>query len=575
MVFFLKAMNTQTSSFTAGQILSGRNPRQFFCPDLQKDLEESIRTQGVLQPILIRPIANNQFSLVAGERRLRAFKSVFGDNAEIPVLVRQMTDEEADAAALVENIERADMTPVEEAEAAARLLGQCKGDRDDTAKRLGWSKSTLDKRLALMYASEKVRAALQEKKIHLGHAELLSACRKESQDTALDHLLTQEKMMTVSELKAYLETNALHLDGAIFDKVDCTACHHNSGNQATLFAEAISGGRCTNKQCFDQKTEAKINDQVKVLSDEYQVVRIFRPGDNLTVINLVADGPKGVGQEQALACKVCKDYGAVISTVPDKLGREYKGMCMNVPCHTQHVAAKLKAENAASKAQASNPEPGTTDATPPTQAGSKEPKTATSAAAAKPATKPASSEPSNRVKEHREKLWRLIFEKAIAKLPVAENRMVLMALCLTNPSVLSKSALAKVLEPLLGSNASKGPADLMKAISNLDQAQLGGALNHIAACVNDGQSPLGIKDVTGILKFFNVKVENYWKVDKTFFDLLTKNELDAVCEEIGIKAAMGNLYAKARNGSKEEFTTAVLAVKDFEYRGCIPKLVSY
>lgn len=555
-------------------IVPGHNPRTSIDPVALAELAETIKAVGLMQPILVRLI-NGIYELVAGERRLRAFIIAFGEESSIPVFIRVMNDEASANGAMIENIDREPMSEVDEAEAAAKVLARYNGDRDETARRLGWKRPMLDARLALMYASDKVRAALQAKKILLGHAELLAACRKESQDAAVDHLLTQEKMMTVAELKAYLETNALVLDSAIFEKTECAACHHNSGNQASLFAEAISGGRCTNKQCFDAKTEAQINAQVEALKDEFQVVRVVRPGDNLTVIQLVAEGPKGVGKDQASACKVCKDFGAVVSSVPDKLGREYKNMCMNVTCNTQHVAAKLKAEKEAAKTQPADA--GGSEAGPKTtEPGAKAPDAKAGAATKSTPKVAASSEPSNRVKEYREKLWRKIFARAVGKLAVADNRMVLMALCLTNPSVINRFALSKALEPVMTANSvTNGPAELLSVISQLDQAQLGSALNHIAASVNDSGNALAIKDVSGILKFFDIKIENYWKVDKTFIDLLTKNEIDAVCEEIGIKTAMGAEYAKLRNGPKEEYITAVVSVKDFDYRGRIPTLVRY
>lgn len=555
-----------------GQISTGGNPRKYFDVSAQAELEASIRTQNLLQPILVRQL-DNGYKLVAGERRLRAFTAVYGIEASIPALVRTMTDEEADAASLIENVIRSNMTPVEEAEAAAKLLGQYQGDRDETAKKLGWSRSILDRRLALMYGSDKVRAALQEQKILLGHAELLSACRKESQDAAVDHLLKQEKMLTVADLKAYLETHALLLDGAIFDKTECTGCHHNSENQSTLFAEAISTGRCTNKQCFDLKSEAEINIRAEGLKDEFQVVRIVRPGDNLTVIPLVAEGAKGVGEEQAASCKVCKDFGAVVSAVPDKMGRVFKNMCMNVPCNTKHNATMLKAEADAIKAS-NAPEKTHTESKPGTPS---VPTVKDAAKATTPAVPkgPVSSEPSTRVKEYREKLWRKIFERAVAKLSVPDNRMVLLALCLSSPGVINTSVLGKSLETLIPSKRGAGPAALLADISSLDQAQLGGALNFIAASVNDVGNALGINEVSGILKFFDVKIESYWKVDKSFFELLTKNEIDAVCDEIGLKTAMGAEYAKVRNGSKEEYITAVMGVKDFDFRGRIPSLINY
>lgn len=108
------------------------------------------------------------------------------------------------------------------------------------------------------------------------------------------------------------------LDNAIFDKKDCAGCQHNSSNQSVLFAEAIAGGKCTNKACFESKTEGELQARAKALQDEYQVVRIVRPGENFTTTPLVVDGPKRAsGEEQAKACRTCQNYGAAVSAVPD------------------------------------------------------------------------------------------------------------------------------------------------------------------------------------------------------------------------------------------------------------------
>ena len=569
---------------SVSSVRPGKNPRTYFDPALQMELENSIRAQGILQPILVRKTDDGLF-LVAGERRLRAFTAVYGADAQIPALIRVMSDEEAGEAALTENVIRANMTPVEEAEAAATVLGQCLGNRDEAAKRLGWARSVLDKRLGLMYASDKVREALQSKKILLGHAELLAGCRKESQDSAIDALMA--KAMTVVELKNYLETVALNLDKAIFEKTECATCHHNSANQSALFAEAISNGRCTNKTCFDTKTEAKLTAQAEALKDEYQVIRIVRPGDNLTVIPLAIDGPKGVGVEQGAACKMCKDYGAVISAAPDKMGREFKGMCLNVPCNTEKVAAQRKVEKdaiaAASAApadadDAETPDEGDGEVQGTAKAGGSTAtasKGATAKAAAKPAaaSKAASSEPTGRVKEYREKLWRQIFQQAVAKLGPAENRGVLLSICLTRPSVLSSHKLSEALKSVVVSKSSSSPAKVLETVMKLDKNALSAALNSIAASVDD--SSLAIADIAGILKFFDVKVADYWKVDKEFLELLTKSEIDALCEEIGVKAAIDGGYTKLRNGGKPEFITAIMAIKGFDFRGRVPKFMSY
>lgn len=561
----------------ANSVRPGMNPRTYFDPALQAELESSMRAQGILQPILVRQTDDGLY-LIAGERRLRAFKAVNGADAKIPALICVMSDEECAAAALTENVIRANMTPVEEAEAAAKVLGQCLGNRDEAAKRLGWARSVLDKRLALMYASDKVREALQAKKILLGHAELLAGCRKESQDNAVEQLF--KKMMSVTELKNFLETVALNLDKAIFEKTECATCHHNSANQSALFAEAITNGRCTNKVCFDTKTEAKLAAQAEALKDEYQVIRIVRPGDNLTVIPLAVDGAKGVGAEQGADCKLCKDYGAVISAAPDKMGREFKGMCLNVPCNTEKVAAQRKLEKAALEVKPKASQPDKPQAAVSGGGATTDPATASKTAkaeksSAKPATetKAASTEPTGRVKDYREKLWRTIFQEAVAKLGASDNRAVLMAICLTRPSVLSSSKLKASLQTVISETTTSSPAKVLEAVANLEKAQLAQALNLIPACVDE--SSLAIVDIAGILNFFEIKIADYWKIDKAFLELLTKNEIDAVCEEIGVKAKIDGGYSKLRNGGKDEFITAIMKVKDFDFRGRVPKMMSY
>jgi hypothetical protein len=95
----------------SGTSFPGRNPRGYFDPSEMTELEESVKSKGVLQAILVRPRDAGRFEIVAGERRWRAAKKVFGDEYEIPALVRDLDDGEADEAALIENIQRANMSP--------------------------------------------------------------------------------------------------------------------------------------------------------------------------------------------------------------------------------------------------------------------------------------------------------------------------------------------------------------------------------------------------------------------------------------------------------------------------------
>lgn len=563
----------RASLIKEGEARQVKNPRRQANSLSMEELMANMKERGLLQPILVRRVGEG-YELVAGSRRLKAFKTIFGEDKEIPALLRDFTAEEAHAAATSENTHREPMTPVEEAEAAAKVLGDCGGEKSEAARRMGWSLPTLEKRLSLMYATESVRAALQDGKILLGHAELLAACRKEAQEEAIASLLAAPKLMTVEALKAYINAASLELASSIFDKADCGTCVHNSGNQTALFTEAIQEGRCTNKQCFDRKTEDRLGEIVKSLKDEFQVVRVVRPGENFTVIPLVGEGPKGVGVEQALACRTCEKFGAAVSGVPDKLGRVYRNLCMDVPCNVRMVAKRIAAEKVLEQS-GSGPDGGTLHqnsaaggaqgaASVPSKGGAK---------SGKPTS--ASSEPSMRVKEYREKLWRQVFKRVVTNANLADNRSVLMALCLTNPGHLNSGALKEDLKDVLPLSSMPSFGSVLQAVRDLDQKVLGQALGAIAGNVKDGSMGMDLKDVVSTLKCFEVKLEDYWKVSSDFFSLLTKNEIDAVAQELGIKSAMGAEYAKARSLGKDDFIAAIMAVKGFDYTGRIPKLMTW
>ncbi len=330
------------SAIALRKIRTGRNPRTYFDPTEMAEITESIRANGVYQPILVRPIEGDEFEfdLVAGERRYRGALDAHGPDWVIPALVKEMTDEEADRAALIENAQRANMSPSEEAVAASKIVGHCKGDREEAARLLGWSRSTLDKRLALMNCSPAVQAALNERKIQLGHAELLATLAKDKQDKLLPVIISEKK--AVSELKKTIEAAACSLEAAIFDKADCVTCQHNSSLQTEMFGEAIDTGNCTNKPCYAEKTDRKLDGMAYGLKEEYPIVRIIRLGDNHTRIQLKVEGPTGVGEEQAKACHACQNFGAAVSGLPDSMGKVYSGQCFDTACNQTKVAAGLR-----------------------------------------------------------------------------------------------------------------------------------------------------------------------------------------------------------------------------------------
>jgi ParB family chromosome partitioning protein len=544
------------AAIKVGNIFPGRNPRGYFDPSEMAELEESVKSKGVLQAILVRPRDMGRYEIIAGERRWRAAKKVHGDDYEIPTLIRDMDDDEADEAALIENVQRADMSPTEEAEAAAKILGRCQGDREEAARRLGWSRSTLDKRLALMNCSEKVRKALSERRIQLGHAELLAVVTREKQDAVLERLLSQPTLPTVVQFRGQLEQISRSLGSAIFDKGECAGCQHNSGNQQALFGEAISAGHCTHGACYDAKTEAVLEAKRVALNDDYPTTRIVRPGENFTLLRLVADGDTGVGEEQAKACRACKNFGAAVSGVPGKLGNVYPDLCFDAACNAKKVALRIKAEKEKDK-----------PATEPSKKAAGK-----TAAAAKTEAK---VQDSQKVRDYRLEVWR----KALRRELMADrgrNLVVLIALALSgNARHISDSKLTKALGSLMGqeyAGFSLKTDEAARVVSMADEAIRDKMLMGLAASAADGVEE---KTLVQLLKYLEIDIARHWKLCEDFLKLLTKSEIEAVCDEIGLKSCMGGAFAKTMSGKKDELIKSLLKVGSFTYEGKVPRSMRY
>lgn len=236
-------------------IQPGGNPRRFFSSAKHDELVASIRMRGLLQPLLVRPAPDGDtYLLVAGGRRYRAALEVYGAEGLIPVVIREMTDQEALEAAIDENDVREDASETEQADAALRVLAACQDDRAEAARRLGWSTFKLDRRLALAGLSSAVKAALDERRIKVGHAELLAAVPADKQDKALETILSSG--IDVAKTRELLQRLTQNLAAATFDKTECASCGYNSARQRALFETHVEDGHCTNGACFALKVEA-------------------------------------------------------------------------------------------------------------------------------------------------------------------------------------------------------------------------------------------------------------------------------------------------------------------------------
>lgn len=157
-------------------------PRTDMHPESLEELASSIKAQGVVQPIVIRPIDGGRYEIIAGERRWRA--SQIAGLHEIPAVVRDVPDEAAIAMALIENIQREDLNPIEEAIALQRLIDEFEMTHQQAASAVGRSRAAVSNLLRLLTLSEDVRTMLEHGDLEMGHARALLALEGRAQSEA-------------------------------------------------------------------------------------------------------------------------------------------------------------------------------------------------------------------------------------------------------------------------------------------------------------------------------------------------------------------------------------------------------
>ncbi len=164
-------------------------PRREFDPDTLRELADSIAAQGVIQPVVVRPVENDRFELIAGERRWRAAQQAGLD--EIPVVVKEVTEEAAMAMGLIENIQREDLNPLEEANALSRLLHEFGLTHQEVAKAVGKSRTTVTNLLRLLDLHEEVKQLVDSRRLEMGHARALLGLQGEAQVRAANQVVKQ------------------------------------------------------------------------------------------------------------------------------------------------------------------------------------------------------------------------------------------------------------------------------------------------------------------------------------------------------------------------------------------------
>lgn len=224
-------------------IRSKYQPRQYFDPDKLRELADSIKsTGGLLQPIVVRPIGQ-QYEIVAGERRWRAAQ--LAGLSEVSCLVCYYTDEQALQAAIVENISRADLNPIEEAHAYQRLIDEFHYLHEEVAAAVGKSRTAITNSLRLLRLEPKVQSLLVAGQLTEGHGKILAGlkphqqlelaerCAQKGWNVRKMELEAKKLQQTIESSHRYADANVKHLETALSEHI---------GNRVHIEYEERGGG---------------------------------------------------------------------------------------------------------------------------------------------------------------------------------------------------------------------------------------------------------------------------------------------------------------------------------------------
>lgn len=312
---------------------SRTNPRKHFDKRSLDELAESIRDRGVLQPLLVRPLGNGDalgIEIVAGARRYRA--SILAGLSEVPVVVRELSDDDAEVIQLIENGQRQDLSALKEAEAYVALSG--KGfSVPEIANKVRKRLPDVAKRLLLAELPKRVRDAMAAGYLPVGRAELIaripdSRLQEEALGRILEDFDGSRDKAAIAALpyviaKRIIEEHFMFpLSAAAFDPEDatlsalgtCSKCGYLSGNSPSLFGDVKRKDVCTNPRDFRAKTEAHLRRLKEagytVLLKPKEVKRAFPSGES---------NPRHVSREfvdlesQCSLDPRCRTYDALIT----------------------------------------------------------------------------------------------------------------------------------------------------------------------------------------------------------------------------------------------------------------------
>jgi ParB family chromosome partitioning protein len=357
---------------------SKTNPRRTFEEVALKELAESIKSQGVLAPLLVRPLTENGFEIVAGARRYRAAQ--MAEIPTIPVRIVHLSDAAALEAQLVENLIRAEIHPMEEAQGFRALLDldEPKYSIEQIAAKVGKSPVFVASRLKLTDLAPVAVDAFYAGEIGVGHALLLAKLPGNVQEQALSACFKEvynngakpaRILLPVRNLQFWIDSNILLvLKDASFNKRDaqlvpaagsCADCPKRTGHNKLLFGDDLGrqGDRCTDPGCYAAKVSAHVAMTIAAKPELVQISTAYGgqkegspvlPRNKYTAIQ--DEKPKDKQQAQRPEYKSCKFTTEAIITEGSDVGTIHK-VCANLSCSVHHPKQQTSRDDEKWKAE--------------------------------------------------------------------------------------------------------------------------------------------------------------------------------------------------------------------------------
>jgi len=354
---------------------SKANPRRIFDDAALKELAESIRSQGVLSPLLVRPLNERSFEIVAGARRYRAAQ--MAESETVPVRIVNLTDAEALEAQLIENLQRRDVHPLEEAQGFRALLNleEPKYSIEQIAAKTGKTPAYCAQRIRLTELAPAVVEAFYKDEIGVGHALLLAKLQPAEQEQALAACFREDWgsgskgkriLLPVRNLKDWIEHNImLILSDAPFSKSDATlnaqagSCHEcpkRTGHNKLLFAD-VRQDACTDPACYQTKVDAHVAKTIAAKPKLVQISAAYgQPAAGSAAIprnqyiEIKQEKPTGKHQRDWPEYKTCQSTTEAIITEGMEKG-ELRKICADPNCSVHHPKKQKPTADANWKAE--------------------------------------------------------------------------------------------------------------------------------------------------------------------------------------------------------------------------------